>query len=256
MLKNKFLKNCLNHSLFEWINLISNLFILLIIGILPIVLPLQQENLSEYQHQSSKTIVFNNDLSSIQSLHDEQHQIILNNYQQDLMNFILKYDFSYNSTDNERILLIIRTKTLHVLRQLDPFRKISLLQLLLDSGIQYRINISHVDLSSLIFPQESFYNQLQFINVLARNISLKNIYLFQSNFSYSILDDSLFLNSNCSYADFRYASLQRTDWTNTDVTQAIFNNANLYQAKITKEQLAKVQSLQGAILPNGSTVAV
>ncbi|CAF3450864.1 unnamed protein product [Rotaria sp. Silwood1] len=253
MLKNKF-PNCLNHSLFEWINLISNVFIPLIIGILTIVLPVQQENLNEHQHENSKTIVFNNRLSYIQSLHDEQYQNILNIYQQALMNLILKYNFSNNSIENERILLIIRTKTLHVLRQLDPVRKLSLIQLLIDSGIQYRINISHVDLSSLIFPPGSFYNHLQFINILARNISLKNIYLFQSNFSYSILDDSLFLNSNCSYADFRYASLQRTDWTNTDVTQAIFNYTNLDQAKLTKEQLAKVQSLQGAILPNGSTV--
>jgi uncharacterized protein YjbI with pentapeptide repeats len=48
--------------------------------------------------------------------------------------------------------------------------------------------------------------------------------------------------------------LQRTDWTNTDVTHAIFNYTNLHRANITKEQLAKVQSLQGAILPNGTTV--
>ncbi|CAF1553991.1 unnamed protein product, partial [Adineta steineri] len=116
------------------------------------------------------------------------------------------------------------------------------------------INISYTDLSSLIFPQGSFYNQLKFTNIQAENLLLKNIYLYQSNFSYSILDNSLFLDSNCSYADFSYTSLQKTDWTNTDVTQSIFNYTNLYGAKITQEQLDKVQSLQGAILPNGSTV--
>jgi len=260
MLRNTFLRGCLSHSLYEWINLLSNLFVPLAIGILTIVLPLQQEYLNEDQNENSHMISFSNRLRNIESLHDEQKQTILNTYQQDLANLILKYDSLNNSTeddddDDERISLIIRTKTLHSLRQLDPARKIILIQLLMDSGIQHRINISHTDLSSLIFLQGSYYNQLQLINILARNISLKNIYLYQSNFSYSILDDSLFVDSNCSYADFSYASLQRTDWTNTDVTQAIFNYTNLSGAKITKEQLAKVQSLKGAILPNGTTVA-
>jgi uncharacterized protein YjbI with pentapeptide repeats len=258
MLRNTFLRGCLNYSLYEWINLLSNLFVPLAIGILTIVLPLQQEYLNEGQNENSHLISFSNHLRNIESLHDEQKQTILNTYQQDLINLILKYDSLNNSTDDddddERISLIIRTKTLHALRQLDPARKIILIQLLIDSGIQHRINISHTDLSSLIFLQGSYYNQLQLINILARNISLKNIYLYQSNFSYSIMDDSLFVDSNCSYADFSYTSLQRTDWTNTDVTQAIFNYTNLSGAKITKEQLAKVQSLQGAILPNGTTV--
>jgi uncharacterized protein YjbI with pentapeptide repeats len=259
MLRNTFCRGCLNHSLYEWIGLISNLFVPLAIGVLSIVLPLQQENLNESQNEYSHLTSFNNRLRNLQSTHDEQKQIILNTYQQDLTNLILKYDSDDNFIDDDddddnRISLIIRTKTLHALRQLDPARKVMLIQLLVDSGIQHRINISHADLSFLIFPQGSFYGQLQFINIIARNISFKNIYLYQSNFSYSTLDDSLFLDSNCSYADFSYTSLQRTDWTNTDVTHAIFNYTNLHRANITKEQLAKVQSLQGAILPNGTTV--
>ncbi|CAF1020663.1 unnamed protein product [Adineta steineri] len=253
MLKNIFHRKYLNHSFSDWISLISNLFIPLIIGILAIVLPLQQEDLNEDHIEHSRISAFNHRLTSMESLHDQQQQIILNTYQQDLTNLIFKYNLFKNSTD-KRISLIIRTKTFHTLRQLDPIRKVFLRQLLIDSGIQYRINISYTDLSSLIFPQGSFYNQLKFTNIQAENLLLKNIYLYQSNFSYSILDNSLFLDSNCSYADFSYTSLQKTDWTNTDVTQIIFNYTNLYGAKITQEQLDKVQSLQGAILPNGSTV--
>lgn len=259
-------KGCLNHPLYEWINLISNLFVPLAIGILTIVLPLQQESLRENQNENSYQITFNNRLRNSASLHDEQKQIMLNNYQRDLTDLILKYDSIKNTIDNDdddddddekdkRISLVIRTKTLHVLRQLDPPRKILLIQLLADSGIQHRINISHADLSSLIFPEGSYYRHLKFINIQARNISFKNVHLYHSNFSYSILDDSLFLNSNCSHVDFSYASLQKTDWTNTDVTQAIFNYTNLRGANVTKEQLAKVQSLKGAILPNGTIMA-
>ena len=179
MLKNAFRRGCLNHSFYEWINLISNLFIPLIIGILTIVLPLQQENLSEHQNENLKAFAFSRRLRNIESLQDQQKQIILNTYQHDLTDLMLKYDSINNSTDDnddddERISLIIRTKTLHALRQLDPARKIYLIQLLIDSGIQHRINISHADFSSLIFPQGAFYDQLQFINVLARNISLIN----------------------------------------------------------------------------------
>jgi hypothetical protein len=40
------------------------------------------------------------------------------------------------------------------------------------------------------------------------------------------------------------------------VTQAVFNYSNLLGANITPQQLAKAQSLRGAILPNGSTSAI
>jgi len=267
--KTRLSKGCFNHSIYDWLTLLSTLFVPLVVGILTVVLPLQQQNLSEQQNTNSKTIALNHRLQEIELLHDQQKQIILNTYEHDLCDLLFKYSSmnNYNNTtnydddddddkDDERVSLVIRTKTLHALRQLDPPRKILLIQLLIDSGIQNRINISHADLSSLIFPPGSFYNKLQFVNVIARNIKLNHIYLYQSNFSYSILDESSLNDSNCSYADFSYASLQRTDWKNTDVTQAIFNFTNLLGAKITSQQLATVQSLQGAILPNGSTVVI
>jgi uncharacterized protein YjbI with pentapeptide repeats len=269
--KNKLSKGCLQHSLYEWLTLLSTLFVPLVVGILTVILPLQQQNLSDRQNENSKVIAFHNRLQEMELLHDQQKQIILNTYEHDLCDLLFKYSSlnNHNNTssgneevegddddnDDERISLVIRTKTLHALRQLDPARKILLIELLIDSGVQNRVNISHADLSSLIFPPGSFYNQLQFVNVIARNISLKHIYLYQSNFSYSILDGSSFKDSNCSYADFTHTSLQGTDWINTDITQAIFNYTNLLGAKITSQQLATVQSLQGAILPNGSTAA-
>jgi uncharacterized protein YjbI with pentapeptide repeats len=268
--KNKISKGCLKHSVYEWITVLSTLFVPLVVGILTIVLPLQQQNLSDRQNENSKKIALNNRLQEMELLHDQQKQIILNTYEQDLCNLILKYNNYNNRTSNseddddtdemkiedQRVSLVIRTKTLHALRQLDPARKILLIQLLIDSGIHNRINISQADLSSLIFPSGSFYNQLQFVNIIARKISLKRIYLYRSNFSYSILDESSFYESNCSYADFSYASLQRTDWKNTDITQAVFNYTNLLGANITPQQLATTKSLRGAILPNGSTVAI
>jgi hypothetical protein len=263
-------KGCLNHSIYDWLTVLSTLFVPLIVGILTVVLPLQQQNLSERQNENSKSIALNNRLQEMELLHDQQKQIILNTYEHDLCDLIFKYSTTYNNHTNssgekddddrdkeeiendERVSLVIRTKTLHALRQLDPPRKILLIQLLIDSGIQNRINISHADLSSLIFPPGSFYDRLQFMNVVARKISLKHVSLYQSNFSYSILDESSFHDSNCSYADFSHASLQKTDWINTDVTQAIFNYTNLLGANISPHQLAKVHSLRGAILPNGS----
>lgn len=258
----------LNHSLFDWLTLLSSLFVPLIVGILTVILPLQQQNLSNLQNENSQTIASSNHLQDIKLLSDQQKQNILNAFEHDLCNLLLQYNSLYtyenltdnhhndDSDDDQRISLVIRTKTLHALRQLDPARKILLIQLLIDSGVQYRINISQADLSSLTFPPGSFYNQLQFVNVIARNITLNRIYLYQSDFSYSILDDSSFYESNCSYVDFSYTSLQRTDWTKTDITQALFNFSNLLGAKITSQQLATAQSLQGATLPNGSIVAI
>ena len=249
-----------NHSIYDWLNLFSNLLVPIAIGILTIVLPLQQDNLNEKQNEHSYQISFTNRLRNLQAVHDQQKQMILNQYQQDLTDLMLKYDSSLNSTDvnddddDERISLVIRTKTLHALRQLDPARKIFLIQLLIDSGIQHRINISHTDLSSLIFPPGSFYSHLRMINIIAKNLTLKSIFLYRSNFSYSNFDDSTFQDSNCSHADFSYTSLQRTNWINTDATQVMFNYTNLFEANITNEQLIKARSLLGATLPNGTVI--
>lgn len=263
--KGRFLqRKCLNYSMYEWLMLLSSLFIPLIVGILSIVLPLQQQNLSERQNENSKIIALNNRLQDMDLLRDQQRQMVLNTYEHDLSELLFKYksvhhggndtstDEDDEDEDDDRVSLVVRTKTLHAIRQLDPARKILLIQLLIDSGVQHRINISHADLSSLIFPPGSTYYQLQLNDVIARNISLKRVGLFQSNFSYSVLDNSSFEQSNCSFADFTYASLQQTDWTNTDVTQAMFNYSNLLGARLTQQQLAAVNSLQGAILPNGS----
>lgn len=92
---------------------------------------LQREHLNEQQTQHSYLISFTNHQRIFQSLKDEQKQVILNIYQQDLI----------------------------------------------DSGVQHRINISQIDFSTLVFSPDSFHNQLQLIDVIARNLSLKNIYL-------------------------------------------------------------------------------
>ena len=263
-------RKCLNYPLYEWLALLSNLFIPLVVGILAIVLPLQQQNLSDRQNENSKSIALNHRLQDMDLLHDQQRQAVLSTYEHDLSELLLKYKSIHrNSTkvdedddddddedvDDERVSLVLRTKTLHAIRQLDPARKILLIQLLIDSGAQHRINISNADLSSLIFPPGSIYHHLKLTHVIARNLSFKRVGLYQSNFSYSILDHSSFEQSNCSFADFTYASLQRTNWTNTDLTEATFNYTNLSGARLTQQQLATVKSLQGAILPNGTVVA-
>ncbi|CAF0841090.1 unnamed protein product [Adineta ricciae] len=264
-------RGCLQHSVYEWLTLVATLFVPLVVGILTVVLPLQQQNLSERQNENSKTIAINNRLQDIELLHDQQKQLILNTFEKDLTSLLFRYstisssndtysdgddEEEHDDDDDERVSLVIRTKALYALRQLDPPRKILLIQLLIDSGVQNRINLSHADFSLLVFPPGSFYNQLQFVNVIARNMKLQRISLYQSNFSYSILDGTSFNESNCSHSDFSYASLQQTDWTNTDVSQVMFNYSNLLGANITPQQLTAAFSLQGAILPNGTKALI
>ena len=263
-------RRCFNHSVYDWLTLTSSLFVPLVVGILTVVLPLQQQNLSDRQNENSKMIAINNRIQDLELLREQQKQMILNTFEHDLSDLLLRYkSIGGNHSDrgdddddddddlspvhhDERLSLVIRTKALHAMRQLDPARKLLAVQLLVDSGVQNLINISHADLSSLVFPPGSYYDQLQFVNVIARNLTLKRIHLHRSNFSYSILDESSFRESNCSSADFSFASLQRTNWSNTDVTGAMFNSTNLSGAIITQQQLATVGSLQGAMLPNGT----
>ena len=265
-------RQCLNHSWYEWLTLFSGLFVPLIVAILTIVLPLQQQNLSERQNENSKSISLNNYFQNLELLREQQKQIILNTYEQDLSMYLLKHKSfidEYNQTSfqdqfdfekfiiedddyekDKRILFLIRIKTLHALRQLDLERKFLLVQLLIDTGLLDHLNISHLDFSSFIFPLYSNYDYLKFSNKIARNLTLKYVSLYRSNFSYSNLDQTTFEYSNCSNADFSYASLQFTNWENADLTETNFNYSNLYKAKITKKQLSMIKNIHGAILPD------
>lgn len=264
-------RRCLRHSWFDWITLFSGLFVPLIVGVLTVVLPLQQSNLNEQQQENSKLLAMNSRIHDLEVLRDQQKQAILNNFEQDLSNLLLKYKYLEETIesqmendsetdflgfkedeDDRKLSKIIRTKTLNAIRQLDPARKILLIQLLIDSSILNRVNLSQADLSSSIFPPGSRYFHLQFSRLVARNMSLKSVSIFRSDFTHSVLDGSSFQQSNCSFTDFSYASLQQTDWTNADITQAVFNYSNLSGAKVTLAQLATAKSIEGAILPNGS----
>ncbi|CAF3701770.1 unnamed protein product [Rotaria socialis] len=99
--KNPMSIGCLNHSIYEWINLLSKFFVLLVVGILTIVLPLQQQNLSDRENEHSKTIALNSRLQDIALIHDQQkqQQAVLNTYEQDLCNLTLQYSSIYNSND-------------------------------------------------------------------------------------------------------------------------------------------------------------
>jgi uncharacterized protein YjbI with pentapeptide repeats len=259
-------RTCSNHTWYEWLTFLSGLFVPLVVGILAIVLPIQQQTLADRQNENSNTIALNNRLQHVEIVHEQQKQIILDGYERDLSKLVFKYEsIDFDATpmntidendDDRRLSLIIRMKTLHVMRQLDSERKQRVLQLLIDSRIQHRIDMSHVDLSSLVFHVGLIYDRLKLVRVNARNLSLKSVSLYQSNFSYSNLDESSFYRSNLSSTDFSDASLQRTDWTDADVSHVTFNRTNLFGANITQQQLHTVKSLHGAILPNGSIVLV
>ena len=65
------------------------------------------------------------------------------------------------------------------------------------------------------------------------------------------------LIANLSNADLKHVHLECADLSGAnldgaDVEDADLSDANLQGAKVTDEQLAKVKSLQGATLPDGS----
>jgi len=76
--------------------------------------------------------------------------------------------------------------------------------------------------------------------------------MVQSDIRKNVFSGSNFTGANLQYANCSGSNFSRVDFTNAKVSNADFSYTNLIQAKITKEQLATVKSLQGAIMPDGT----
>ena len=115
---------------------------------------------------------------------------------------------------------LIQARTLTILRGLDARHKGSVLQFLHECGL-IRRNARVVDLSEA---------DLRGTNLIFANLS----------------------NADLKHVHLECADLSGANLDGADVEDADLSDANLQGAKVTDEQLAKVKSLQGATLPDGS----
>jgi uncharacterized protein YjbI with pentapeptide repeats len=144
------------------------------------------------------------------------------------------------SKSGDEVRQVARIRTLTTLRRLDASRNKTVLQFLQDAnllgGKDAVINLSDADLS---------YDDLC-------NTNLSGTDLSHADLSYTDLNYADLSHADLSGAILIGANLDGTDLSHADLSGAILIDADLRHAVLSQVQLEHVQSLRGAIMPNGS----
>lgn len=178
-------------------------------------------------------------LSDLQISTDQHEQAALDTYL-DRMSDLLLHEKLHDSQPGDAVRALARARTLTALRELNPDRKRILL------GFLYEENL---------------------INVNNAIVDLSFADLSHAHLSGADLDEADLRYANLQGANLSFANLHDADLGGTSLVGAVLSNAflmgaylgkadlssaNLERMTVTNEQLTLAQSLQGAIMPDGS----
>ncbi|CAF3847480.1 unnamed protein product [Adineta steineri] len=261
-----FIKKNDKHNNTNWCKLFLSALIPCILGIFTIVFTVQQQVLSQQQHEIDR-----------QNQRDAQRETAFNAYINDISNLLL----NTNHTNKTNFFLYIRTKTLTVLRSLNPERKKYIILFLYESGLLQGTGLdlsgAEFDNVELIGPYKLdglYLPNASWKNALIVNCSLKKAVFTQSrmpnarfinsllesaSFAETILDNAYFKETSVVGINCMSASLIHANFLDAEVVQGIdFTNADLLYAQFTEKQwlgqrvLTNAHSFRYARLPNGS----
>ena len=167
----------------EFLKLISQILIPLMIGTFTLVIALQQHNLNKENRKKDLDIADRNRqqqfqideqrraqelaldearrLQDLSIAENYQRDLVFNQYIRDLTNILLENNYFLSRSI---LNLIIRPKTLTILRQLDPSRKVLLIKFLYESKMlrtdyeNIRVDLTDADLNGIQFNQIHIQN--------------------------------------------------------------------------------------------------
>ncbi len=162
------------------------------------------------------------------------------------------------------IQVIIRVRTLTILRILDSDRKSLIVRFLYEIGLiknpdfqnNEPIELREADLDDINLKNANLINiYLPEVNLCNANLSGANLQkanFTQTNFTNTNLEKADLYKANLSGADLHNANLESSDLTYADLSGTDLSKANLKGAIVTDEQLLLCESLKETILVNGN----
>ncbi len=204
---------------------------------------------------------------------DNQQQAALQAYFDKMSELLLHEHLGESPPPNEAV-VIARARTATVLRTLNPSRCASIIQFLSQVGI-LRLCVENSARSSFDWPLKNEYSlagielpetnfnrvDLSMIHLEGANLyraflreaNLEGTDLSRANLQRANLSHANLQKANLSGANLQSAKLFGTDLQGTNLVGTNLEKANLFDAKISRqEQLERVKSLKGAIMPDRS----
>jgi uncharacterized protein YjbI with pentapeptide repeats len=171
---------------------------------------------------------------------DNQREAALQGYLDRVSELLLQTNLSEERSD-EKVLMLIRARTLTTLKGLDPDRKTSLFGFLWESGLIGRFNLNDADFSGADLSGADLIGvklrKANFSGANLHRVTLNKAELLGANLKGANLSSTMMYD-----ADLRYADL-----TDADLTDAYLTGAKMEGAVYCGEQLNPV-----ATMPDGS----
>jgi uncharacterized protein YjbI with pentapeptide repeats len=160
---------------------------------------------------------------------DNQQERALQEYMDRMTELILKEGLQ-KSKENDEVRAVAHSRTHAVLRRLDPQRRSSVIQFLLDAKLIGRempiIGLRKADLTGVHLR-----------NVGLRGINMANTQLMKADLREADLAGAYFREADLTEANLSGASLQKADLTEADLTEADLSGADLRGANLTGTDL-------------------
>ncbi|CAF1432069.1 unnamed protein product [Adineta ricciae] len=195
-----------------------------------------QRNMSEQQRAQELEIAHQNRINDLLLEDGRQKENVLLEYQDDLATLLLEYGSLFKDPKS-KWWFILQMKTAAALRQLDPQRRTVLVNTLFDAGILdlerdrsqsllYRTNLSGVEFGYLVGKIDlnlcTKYDYLNAAGADLRYASFQGVCLYDSPI-------------------FQFSNLDYTDWSNSIITNAYFqNDISMNAARFFRTQLTAV----------------
>jgi Pentapeptide repeats (8 copies) len=224
---------------------------------------------SERQHSSDVQIAADNRKADLKRQQDQQRESTLETYLEDMKDLLLNRGLKVSKSGDE-VREVARVETLSVLRQLDPARKEILLKFLYEAQLIARkdtiIILKDADFSNVYLEDRHLSGILlmgtnlsgaYFLKAWIFDAHLNGADLSSADFRGAYLADAHLTAARLSNARLGGAYLNDADLRGADLSGAYLggarlNGANLTGAIVTNQQLAEAETLQGAIMPDGS----
>ncbi|GCE19077.1 pentapeptide repeat-containing protein [Dictyobacter kobayashii] len=199
-----------------------------------------------FQALNARTLSLQAQNTQIQLARTQQNQTILQNYLNKISDMLVHDQLLTKRKQSDPAKIAADALTRDAFSRLDPECKAELMRFIyqtkLVSNDSVVLNLQDVDIS----------------NAHMSMIDLRDTYLVGANMSGAdlhgaTLNDTILIFTNLSGANMSGADLHASDMHNTNLTGANLAGANLRDARgLTTDQLAKVRSLKGATMPDGT----
>ena len=269
-------KRCQHVSIREFLKIIAQILVPLMIGTFTVVIALQQHNLAKENRKKDLEIA--QQLREQQFTLDEQRRAqelaldearrtqdlaiadnqqrdaVFNAYIRDLSNLLLISDYVLTRPMLDSI---VRPMTLTILRQLDPGRKALLLKFLYESKMirtdwqETRLDLTDADLHGIALDQQTMKN-LSLVGASLINASFLSMDLTKSEFDGADLTDASFVDVDLSKVSFYRSRLTRVRFNQSRLTLADLDLSDLQHSTLNEDQFQESLSHNMAILPDGS----